>query len=773
MAKTETRVKVVFTKAGEAYSATQAYRLHDYIVLDGVTIYACKKVDPATMTCVGHPLTDTAYWDKFLDMAELKASLEGAADAAVKKAETATSNADVATKKATDAASAANTAKTNADKATEAANTAASAANTAKTNADTATGKANAAAAGAEKVNAELKTDNTLEITDRTGSKKTLALQSQADATETAKTVAELKTKVDTFVNTSGYVGMARMNGDASGDAEISYGTKEKIHETGSKFRLCTVKNGKITHRLAPCRLTLDENGNEVKIDGSDGDILLCVEDGTNMLRDTKTVDGREMNIIGLGNNPCSWYGSESKKLPPFGITPCDTVNAKILDDERSQAHCVYNTSAIGGANNNGRTKILKASYIKTAGGYSSQGVSSISGLQLAQNKNSDPLTNRPYMGCHYEFYEALITMLFSEIGSLRHTDVNMFGAGCTNVGMSEATFATLDGTSGWCYVLADGTRKYVSLWDTVKPVGSTNNKNTIVGVCGNAYCTFTEMLEPQRLIDGIVKVGLEDMANDKDNLFCYNEDGSVSCISDGSVNLNTGEGMELLKKYYILRDVPKCEGIKDGVMTAVVNSFVKMEFADGCKMNNGTDLTGGYAILKLSQPVYRGYTLPYVGKFRHIHNAYYVVRVDTEGQQKMEFRCAPDVEKVPPMTTFGIDSITIKGMNNEPPMLRGLTEKYEYATLPSSETSVASSNYGLSMFCMNKQGGTPTSYENMYLWLNPTNNGGKDSVQVHGSVSGCFAAGGGASVRTASCNYHAGYGFNYSAGAFAVLLNQ
>ena len=39
MAKTETRVKVVFTKAGEAYSATQAYRLHDYIVLDGVTLY--------------------------------------------------------------------------------------------------------------------------------------------------------------------------------------------------------------------------------------------------------------------------------------------------------------------------------------------------------------------------------------------------------------------------------------------------------------------------------------------------------------------------------------------------------------------------------------------------------------------------------------------------------------------------------------------------------------------------------------------------------------
>ena len=178
MAKTETRVKVVFTKAGEAYSATQAYRLHDYIVLNGVTIYACKKVDPATMTCVGHPLTDTAYWDKFMDIADFKAA-----------AETATASANAAAKTATDAAGAANTAKTNADKATEAANTAASAANTAKTNADTATTAANTAAAGAEKVNATITTENVLEVTDRTGVKKSLTL---ADTASTAKKLTEL-----------------------------------------------------------------------------------------------------------------------------------------------------------------------------------------------------------------------------------------------------------------------------------------------------------------------------------------------------------------------------------------------------------------------------------------------------------------------------------------------------------------------------------------------------------------------------------------------------
>lgn len=158
MAKTKTRVKVVFTKAGEAYSATQAYRLHDYIVLNGVTIYACKKVDPATMTCVGHPLTDTAYWDKFMDIADFKAA-----------AEKATASANAAAKSATDAASAANTAKTNAD---------------------TATGKANAAAAGADKVNATITADNVLKVTDRTGAETSLSL---AENAATVKKLTELE----------------------------------------------------------------------------------------------------------------------------------------------------------------------------------------------------------------------------------------------------------------------------------------------------------------------------------------------------------------------------------------------------------------------------------------------------------------------------------------------------------------------------------------------------------------------------------------------------
>ena len=187
MEKIQTRVKVIFTKVGTAYDATKTYRLLDYIVLNDVTVYVCKKVDKTTMTCVGHPLTDTDYWDKFIDMAEFKAA-----------AEQATTAATTAAKSANDAATAANTAKTNADAATKKATDAAGAATTATTNANTATQKANDAATASERVNATITAENVLEVTDRTGTKKTLAL---ADQTTTVEKLAALE-KTDEQQNT-------------------------------------------------------------------------------------------------------------------------------------------------------------------------------------------------------------------------------------------------------------------------------------------------------------------------------------------------------------------------------------------------------------------------------------------------------------------------------------------------------------------------------------------------------------------------------------------
>ena len=183
----EVQVKIIPEKAGTAYDAAKAYRLLDYIVIDNTEMYICTNVDETTNTCVGKPLTDTNYWDKCISMADIKAA-----------AEKATTAAATAAKSANDAATAANTAKTNADAATKKASDAAGAATTATTNANTATQKANDAATASEKVNATITAENVLEVTDRTGAKKTLAL---ADQTATAEKLAALE-KTDEQHNT-------------------------------------------------------------------------------------------------------------------------------------------------------------------------------------------------------------------------------------------------------------------------------------------------------------------------------------------------------------------------------------------------------------------------------------------------------------------------------------------------------------------------------------------------------------------------------------------
>lgn len=167
----KTSIKVILTKVGTAYSATTEYRLHDYITVDDCTLYVCKRVDPETMTCVGHDLSDTQYWDKCLDLSDAVSKANAATTAtktaisnaatATANANTATANADTATAKANTAASNADTATSKANTATTNANTATTKATTAATNADAATAKATTAATNADNATAAAKTATT------------------------------------------------------------------------------------------------------------------------------------------------------------------------------------------------------------------------------------------------------------------------------------------------------------------------------------------------------------------------------------------------------------------------------------------------------------------------------------------------------------------------------------------------------------------------------------------------------------------------------------
>lgn len=588
---------------------------------------------------------------------------------------------------------------------------------------------------------------------------------------ETRSLAVELKEKMATFVDTNPYVGMVRMNGDASPDAEMAFGDKALMHEVGAEWKLATVKNGVVTHVMAPDRLTLDENGEEVKIDGTDGDVML-INRNANVINATKVIDGREMNCLAIGKTTAKWYGVESKKMPAFGMTPCEIVNAKIEGDTRSQAHCIYNT-AVNGMYGTPDTSVLKASYINRGAGHASN-ISAVQSIQNAQSKNTDPLTARPYMGWHHGTYEALLTTMFAEIGSVDHTDVKMFGTGICSTSFNADLYNddAISGVSGWKIIAATGKVYYSTYFGASAYVVSKGKNIQLANGLSTAIYNPVQLFEGQRILDAIAKAGLVDKIGNKANIFYYDENGNAVCVSDGSVNLDTGEGMEMLKFYFVVRDVPRCEGMKDGVMTAVVNRYVKTEIADGCKSTDKkVSFDGAIAILKVSIPVYRGFTLPYVGQFRQMSYAYYTIH-NIDGATHVDYRCTESMEDVQPLTVFNQNAYQC-AYGSTPPMLVGLNKKKDYGVTDMREIYIKSSDYNMSQFCYKTVGSSLHTHECAYLWLYPSNNGGVNTSQVHGSVVGCYADSSFVSARTADCVNPAGSGINGYAGAFAVLLKQ
>lgn len=237
---------MLLTPAGSEWVADKEYKRLDYIS-NGKAVWVCIKVDAVTGVNVGHALTETAWWNKCIDLSEAE-SLAAAATVAANAAATT----------ANKAAQAAMDAKTEAETAASEANMATKAANAATSSAQTATTAANDATAAAENVNAVLGDDNVLKVTDRTGVEKSLELMSQAAATEMAKQVkqntadiAELKEGVKDY-----YVGE---NDEVTGDPRFKNckGNKEFLGEWHPFLIDHTDNTGEVTH---PVGQLMDNN---------------------------------------------------------------------------------------------------------------------------------------------------------------------------------------------------------------------------------------------------------------------------------------------------------------------------------------------------------------------------------------------------------------------------------------------------------------------------------------------------------------------------------
>ena len=663
-----------------------------------------------------------------------------------------------------------------------AADTATGEANAATANADTATANANAAADAASKVNAMLGDDNVLKVTDRTGAEKSLELVAQAAATEMAKKVeqnaadiAGVQKRLDMFGDA--YVGFARVSGDADPKPSQTYiyGTRQLVREIGKHMKIGTVKRvgneAVLQHEGAPGRITKASNGEAMAVDGSEGDLLVYTDIPLHLIKANDTVEGQEMSCMGIGVVPCYWMGHAAKRLEPFAFAPFYTVNAKIFDDERSCAHCIISDAVAGTSHTlNG---FVKESFRPNANGYYHTGISSLTSIHNAQNKNADPNTNRPYMGGYYEFYELWMAMMYIECGTLDTTDLYSMGVGLTQA--SQATAATwnnerIAANSGIKMMTADGTvAGYAGLMSKSMRKGASGNDDyNLAAVIGSGYYSATKCGETLMVLDGITKAGLQAKVGLSSNVFYFDESNNLVCSTD--INLDTGEGMTPNKRYFVVRDVPNCQGIGEGVLTAVVNTYAKFSVADGI-YTGSTDLTGGTVIYKFSHSVYRGMSIPMDGAFMQLCGAHYMSGRTAEGTVYGKFCCADKVQDMAPLTSdtaygdIGTEFNILKGLNN-------------VKNVSGNSGWVSKADYSLSLFCFTEYSGGMHTKECRYTWNGNTlwgygdgNTGlpaiGKEGVKA--LVVGCNAGNGNASACTAICRDGVSHGHGSCVGALAV----
>ena len=576
------------------------------------------------------------------------------------------------------------------------------------------------------------------------------------------------------------FAGFSRPNGDVSPEGQTAYGDKALIHKIGKHLRMGVVKDGKATY-LAPGRITMTEDGEAVAIDGSAGDVLCATDTDLWLMRATGTKDGTDESVMGLSEGPCSWQGNAAKRIAKFGMTPGYTVNAKIGDDVRSQAHSVYGKDVKGSWSGvKGLFKTASPYAAAAGGGLPTSGVSGLASIQQAQNKNADALTARPYMGLHPDQYMVWIALMYAELGTLDSTQLARMGVGCTVQDIvTGGTFydAAMSGNSGVKLITSTGAASYYGLSaQSMKTAAGETAYNT-EGLNGSMYA-FMEMLEPQRVMDAITRDGLTSKVGRQTTFFYFDASGKMLTVEKSSTfDVTTGTGMTAGVKYYQVRDVPGCEGLQDGVMTGVVNCYLLMMTADGVTLANGTSMTGGKAIFKFSHAMYRGMSIPMDGMFRHLS---YMYRVMYGHGADKDMECALattyNVEDVKAVTSF-TQAAWSGNTDDTLPALDGLDLRTEKVTAKSGW--VKKGDYSVSPFAMTATGGGSHSHEAAYLWNSTSYGGSGDSngklaegkKQINASVSGCSAGNGSASARTLRCNDGLGNGISNYAGAFAVLL--
>lgn len=548
------------------------------------------------------------------------------------------------------------------------------------------------------------------------------------------------------------------------------YGSKESLNSVLSHYKMGLFKNGKLLKECAPCRITKAVDGSKIKIDGSEGDIMLYTD--VPIYRDRCSVSGvtapnssaTTHNMIGLGLMPHRIGGKDAKKMNPFAFTP-----GYVQFDGREYRSC-YNTDYKGSG---GSPKPLYTTNFIGAsgaqGGYPVMYQSSVDSMKRSRNKGSE------YQGIFYEFYEMWLIAMYLELGSLYFTSIDSFGKGCS-FNTPNASNWISGGISGIRIKGGSGIDKYDNLSGYGYKIGSDGvSMYMLNGLLGDNKCNFEEALESQRFVDALVKSYLTDKV-DGATVLEYDDDrgGGYIKMSNG-VDVASGSGMTEGKKYYVIRNVPNCQGIGDGVMTYVLNVFVKTRFNSNV-YNFDDNLGNKDVIFKFSYPTYRGLEL-LSGAYTQIEGIHRIIG-NYGNVYKGSIWYAKDYTdiKYNPNNFTNTDySVPTSTPDDNIHYIKGFVKGGEYEA--SYDGWVKNTNYDVSLYCATEWSdkANASSYECSYVTksyssfggANTTNNDPNDGYKnVNASLVGGFGSHVGRILYT---NHAVNNGDLNCAGGFAI----
>ena len=569
------------------------------------------------------------------------------------------------------------------------------------------------------------------------------------------------------------------------------YGSKESLHQVLSHYKMGLFKDGKLAKECAPCRITKAVDGSDINIDGSEGDIMLFTD--TEIYRDRCTVNKDELdlpessattqNIIGLGLMPHVVGSKKAKKMTQFAFTP------SYPQVSGNTYYSCYNKSIKGSSAT--PSDMFTVNFMSDRGGYPRLSQSAITSMQCSRKKGS------AYQGIFYEFYEMWLIGMYLELGKLDFTSSpsKSFGVGCTSYNYGNSDWLTKSNACIRIINETEGKDAITTLMDTTFKIGEPASGNTgtlrpLQGLVGTNYFNFEEALETHRFVDSLVKNGLSDKVYDVNSVdttpvvFTYDENDNV-VVADSNVSVETGVGMVAGKKYYTIRNVENCQGIKDGVMTYVLNVFAKTTFKENVYHGN-VNVGGKDIIFKFSYPTYRGLEL-FSGAITHLEGINHTIGCYNEGTTetpKLVYKgniCYAkeytDI-KFDPKKGVGTNgsnySVSTDVKDEDIPYLEGFAKGPEYIA---NSGWVKTSDYDISLYCQTSLGGGMNSYEGAFVWRVGYSWGGHNTddskprlgfKNVAASVAGCIALNGSAG-RTLNANPAVAYGNESFAGGFAL----